>query len=208
MKQEEFDEIMRLNADTLSEIRNKAHQIHQSVNQLYDKNLPYSVHIDRVAEIAAEYASLICDTPGDVIPIIFGAYFHDTIEDARLTYNDVLKIARTYMSDVQAMTAAEIVYALTNEKGRTRAERANDKYYEGIRSTPYAPLCKVADRIANMSFSAANTSEYNKRMLALYAAENPHFMVAVTDGDHSNSDIRFKVPETMTERLMLLAAGK
>ena len=40
------------------------------------------------------------------------------------------------------------MYALTNEKGRTRAERAGVKYYEGIRAVPYAPMVKLADRMA------------------------------------------------------------
>lgn len=202
MTQEIFDDIMRQNADTLREIQDMAHQIHAGVNQHYGKNLPYSVHIDRVAKIASEYAWQICDTPDDIIPIIFGAYFHDTIEDARLTYNNVLNIASSFMSASQALMAAEIVYALTNEKGRTRAERANDKYYEGIRTTPYAPICKVADRLANVSFSGGNSAASDKRMLSVYAAENPHFLAAVTSS--TKEDSRLTVPSSMIEKLSLL----
>ena len=36
---------------------------------------------------------------------MFGAYFHDSIEDARLTYNDVHKIALEYMNEDQAIIA-------------------------------------------------------------------------------------------------------
>ena len=57
------------------------------------------------------------------------------------------------LDEAQAFMAAEIVYALTNEKGRTRAERAGVKYYEGIRAVPYAPMVKLADRMANVRFS-------------------------------------------------------
>jgi len=67
------------------------------------------------------------------VPLFFGGYYHDSIEDARLTYNDVMKVARNMMTEEQALMATEIVYALTNEKGRTRAERAGEKYYQGIR---------------------------------------------------------------------------
>lgn len=199
MKHQEFEEIMRQNADTLREIQEMAHQIHAGVNQHYGKNLPYSVHIDRVAEIAGEYLWQICDTPEDVLPIIFAAYFHDTIEDARLTYNNVMDIAGSFMSTSQAFMASEIVYALTNEKGRTRADRANDKYYEGIRTTPYAPLCKVADRLANISFSAGNSAAADKRMLAIYATENLHFIAAVSGS--FKEDPRLRVPETMIEKI-------
>ncbi len=204
MKQEDFEEIIRRNSDTLSKIKTSAHQIHESVNQHYGNTLPYSVHIDRVAKITAEYAWLICDTPEDVIPIIFGAYFHDTIEDARLTYNDVKGIALTFMSEQQAIMAAEIVYALTNEKGRTRTERANEKYYKGIRTTPYAPLCKVADRLANVSFSAEKRLDSDKRMYRIYASENPHFMAALSSEKSDISDLRLTIPGKMKEKLQQL----
>ena len=46
------------------------------------------------------------------------------------------------MTNEQCITAAEIVYALTNDKGRTRKERAGEHYYAGIRETPYAPFVK------------------------------------------------------------------
>ena len=66
---------------------------------------------------------------------------------------------------------AEIVYALTNEKGRTRKERANAKYYEGIRATPYATLVKVCDRIANVT----NSRNKGSRMLDVYRKEYSDF---------------------------------
>ena len=76
------------------------------------------------------------------------------------TYNDVRKRARSLgLDEAQAFMAAEIVYALTNEKGRTRAERAGVKYYEGIRAVPYAPMVKLADRMANIRFSLRQTSD-------------------------------------------------
>ena len=55
---------------------------------------------------------------------------------------------------------SEIAYALTNEKGRTRTDQANEKYYEGIRSTKYAPMVKYADRIANLRYSVMNAIEH------------------------------------------------
>ena len=108
----------------------------------------------------------------DILPVLFGAYFHDSIEDARLTYNDVKKIAEKYMSSEQAFLATEIVYALTNEKGRNRHERANDKYYEGIRNTKYAPLVKACDRLSNYEFAKATKS----RMVKMYESEMDEFI--------------------------------
>ncbi|WP_298473442.1 hypothetical protein [uncultured Maribacter sp.] len=61
-------------------------------------------------------------------------WVHDIIEDARETYIDVLENTN--------VTIAELAYALTNEKGRTRKERANDAYYRGIQKTPNASFVK------------------------------------------------------------------
>lgn len=60
---------------------------------------------------------------------------------------------------------------MSNEKGKTRAERANDKYYEGIRNTPGAVFVKLCDRIANVQYSKMTKS----RMFEMYKKENLHF---------------------------------
>ncbi|MEM7658224.1 MAG: phosphohydrolase [Bacteroidota bacterium] len=110
-----------------------------------------------VAEAAKPFVK---ELPAETQEIILAAcWCHDLIEDARETYNDVKKVL--------GEPVAELVYALTNEKGRTRAERANEKYYAGIRSTPYATLIKVCDRIANVRHSKAKGS----RMFQVYGME-------------------------------------
>mgnify|MGYP007056209090 CR=1 FL=1 len=116
------------------------------------QNVEYSALEDRYA---AEHGHRVCTSPADVVPLLFGTFYHDSIEDARLTYNDVMSKARCFMNDEQALAATEIVYALTNDKGRTRAERAGEKYYAGIRSTPYAPFVKLCDRMANVAFTCS-----------------------------------------------------
>lgn len=94
--------------------------------------------------------------------------------------------------------AAEIVYALTNEKGRTRAERAGVKYYEGIRATPYAPMVKLADRMANVRFSLRQTSDYNHRMARVYREEWPHFLASLWP---ATDDPRMGLPQEMVLQL-------
>lgn len=59
-----------------------------------------------------------------------------------------------------------------NEKGKNRNERANDKYYEGIRETDGAVFVKLCDRIANVQYSKMTKS----RMFEMYKKENVHFM--------------------------------
>lgn len=174
MREADFDSVLEQNDSLIGQIGDRAGSIHDFVRQTYG-SLPYHYHLDMVAELVRAYGHLVCKQQEDVIPIIFAAYFHDSIEDARLTYNDVRHIAEEYMDKEQAYVAAEIVYALTNEKGRNRAERENERYFEGIRKTPYASFVKLCDRYANYSFS----KEEGSGMAKAYEKEMPIFLEGI-----------------------------
>lgn len=151
--------------------RDLAAKAHEDTNHRYDKegkNHPYIYHLDMVVEVAREFKHLIPEK--DYFDVETGLYFHDAIEDARLTYNDVYKLTKS-------LIAANIAYALTNEKGKTREERANDKYYDGIMDTEYAPFGKVCDRIANMRYGKQEGSS----MLQTYIKEYPDFKKKLYD---------------------------
>ena len=182
----------------IGEIRQSAHNLHQSVNQIYGDDLPYGYHLDMVVQGIHDYGYQVCACEADVLPLFFGGYYHDSIEDARLTYNDVMKTALKWMKGEQALMATEIVYALTNDKGRTRAERAGEKYYRGIRETPYAPFVKLCDRLANISYSCSADGGKGSRMKDVYRAEMPHFLPSI---DPHSDDIRFQVPTDVVEAL-------
>lgn len=179
-------------------IRQSAHDLHQSVNQSYGDDLPYGYHLDMVVEGIRQFGHLVCVREEDVLPLFFGGYYHDSIEDARLTYNDVMHTARQYLTEEQALLATEIVYALTNDKGRNRSERAGEKYYEGIRTTPYAPFVKLCDRMANITFSCSGTDAVNRHMRDVYRQEVPHFLSSINP--HSD-DPRLLVPREMVFKL-------
>ncbi len=201
MTKDNFKAILDKYADEIVQIRYSAHSLHASVNQNYDQVHPYGYHLDMVAKLVQRYGYYVCSDEADVLPLIFGAYYHDAIEDARRTYNDVLRTARQFMDEEQALLAAEIVYALTNDKGRTRAERAGERYYQGIRSTPYAPLVKLADRLANATYSFRHLNEkndfagLNAQMKEVYRREMPHFLQSITVSD--TDDLRYQLPPEM-----------
>ena len=195
---EEIEVWMRGLRRILEEVRQSAHELHARVNQTYDGTKPYGVHLDMVAQSVYDYAYLVCDDERDLLPLFFGAYYHDSIEDARLTYNDVMATAKRWMDDQQAYLAAEIVYALTNDKGRTREERAGAHYYQGIRETPYAPFVKLADRLANITYSCQSKEAHNQRMREVYLRELPHFLEAI---DAHSTDPRFALPEEMINKI-------
>lgn len=159
MERQWFDKWVKEHETVLQNIRQAAHELHESVNQTYDGSHPYGFHLDMVVDSIYKYGHEVCADEQDLLPLFFGAYYHDSIEDARQTYNDVKKAALQWMDKEQAITAAEIVYALTNDKGRTRAERAGEHYYQGIRETPYAPFVKLADRLANTTYSFTHANQ-------------------------------------------------
>jgi hypothetical protein len=192
--QQKLDEL----APIINEIRNDAHALHASVNHAYDRIRPYGFHLDMVVNWVRKYIEVVCVSEQDVLPIYFAAFYHDSIEDARLSYNDVMRIAKELMNEEQAYLATEIVYALTNEKGRNRAERANEKYFAGIREIPYAPFVKLADRLANTSYAFSKGTADSLRMSKVYREELPGFLEALKV---EGTDVRFSLPEAMVEDL-------
>ena len=192
--QQKLDEL----APIINEIRNDAHALHASVNHAYDRIRPYGFHLDMVVNWVRKYIEEVCVSEQDILPIYFAAFYHDSIEDARLSYNDVMKIAQELMDEEQAYLATEIVYALTNEKGRNRAERANEKYFAGIREIPYAPFVKLADRLANTSYAFSKGTADSLRMSKVYREELPGFLDALKV---EGTDVRFSLPAAMVEDL-------
>lgn len=133
---------------------------HEAVNHRYG-NKPYSSHLKMVFVFGIKYIHLIPEEFRE--QVLASLWTHDLIEDARQTYNDVKKVCGEFV--------AEITYALTNEKGRTRSDRANQKYYDGILITPYADFAKICDRLANVS----NSRNEGHGMVNTYKKEQPHF---------------------------------
>ena len=201
MTQQEFQACVEKHRSDIEEVRERAYMLHESVNQRYDKKHPYGFHLDMVADSVFKYGHLVCQNEHDVLPLFFGAFYHDSIEDARMSYNDVTKAARLFMDDEQAYMTAEMVYALTNDKGRTRAERAGEHYYQGIRDTPYAPFLKLADRLANTTYSFAHSNPANTHMKEVYRKEMPHFLEAINA--HSD-DPRKALPQEMIDEIFKL----
>lgn len=158
---------------------------HKNTNHLYDDLIPYEFHLRMVVQVFKDFKYTLPknlytkeveahrgiwemdDITESVIEL--ACWGHDLIEDTRVSYNDV---KNTLDESGYAKTpVADIIYAVTNEKGKNRKERANEKYYEGIRSTPGAVFVKLCDRIANVQYSKMTKSSMFKK----YSEENPHF---------------------------------
>ena len=138
-------------------------EAHAKVNQTYDGK-PYSVHLMMAIVEGMKFIHILPEERRE--DVLHALLLHDTIEDCRLTRNDILKISNEKVSD--------LVYAVTNEKGRNRRERANPKYYRGIRNEQDATLVKMCDRLANVAYSRNNLPD--SRMFDLYKRENESFL--------------------------------
>lgn len=171
---------------------------HKNTNHFYDTYLPYEMHLRMVHQAAVNFQDLLDDVhdyytgrkliteKGQDVTFtlrnacLLACWGHDLIEDTRVSYNDV--------KEHLGQEVADIVYAVTNEKGKNRKERANDKYYEGIRNTPGAVFVKLCDRIANVQYSKMTGS----RMFEMYKKENDEFIVQL-GWDDTNTHPYFKM---------------
>lgn len=141
---------------------------HREVNHHYNALYPYAFHLQMTAEIAQKFIHLI---PKEDRPdVIGGCWTHDIIEDARETYSNVKQNTNEVI--------AEYAYACCNEKGKTRGERANKKYYDEIKAYKHASFIKLCDRIANVTFSINEKSS----MYNMYKKEFDNFYENLYDG--------------------------
>lgn len=141
---------------------------HREVNHNYDALHNYAFHLQMTVDVAKKFIHLIPSEERE--DVIGGCWTHDIIEDARETYNNVKKATNKVI--------AEYAYRCTNEKGRTRKERANDKYYAEIKEYKHTTFIKLCDRIANVSFAKENGSS----MLDMYEKEFNNFYEKLYDG--------------------------
>lgn len=190
MEKQLFISIVERYYPWISCLEKAAFQIHDDVNQKYDHVLPYGFHLKMVASFVSRYGYLFAESEADILVLYGSAYLHDTIEDARMTYNDIVKFIDDFRVGSLVLPeeikrkleeqVPEIVYALTNEKGRNRKERANETYYKGIRDTRFASFIKMCDRLANIQYTMMFV--FANRMLEVYRREYPEFIRSISEG--------------------------
>jgi len=103
------------------------------------------------------------------------AWLHDTIEDTVIRYEDVLEAFGEKIAD--------ITYAVTDKRGKTRVER-HEATYPTIAKDARATLVKVADRAANFAMSK------HERQKQFYKYEREHVYFKATLLEHT-----FGIPE-------------
>ncbi len=109
---------------------------------------PYVTHLGAVRSVLADF--------GHGGPLAIAAWLHDTVEDTKVTREDV---ESRFGAEVAAL-----VWAVTGT-GATREER-NHSAYAKIQAHPAAATLKLADRVANVEASRTVPAK-----LAKYRAE-------------------------------------
>lgn len=134
------------------------HQHDVVCNQTYAKALPYSMHLMFVEKQANKFLHLV---PAEKHSLVrMGCWGHDLIEDARVSYNDIIQ--ETHDNEL-----AEIIFLCTEMRGRDRAERKNEQFYDQLSKNRLATFVKLCDVIANIKYSILE----NSRMLKRYQEE-------------------------------------
>lgn len=144
------------------EFAQKAH-----ANHMYD-HFPYFKHLQDVVNVLIRFGYTDPD-------LLDAGWCHDTMEDAGKSYSDIKKEL--------GIEVAEIVYCVTDEKGRNRKEK-KEKTLPGIRANPDAIIIKLADRIANCEHSNVYAGD-DKNFLDMYRKEYKLFRWALFVPGHA-----------------------
>ena len=147
------------------------HQHDVVCNQKYNKTLPYSFHLEMVERQSEKFKKYLPEEFSRYNATWNAIWGHDSIEDARMTYNEIKQL-------FGEMTA-DIIYLCTENRGKTRDERKNEQWYNELKENDLAVFVKLCDLIANVKFSLLSNSsmfdkykkEYNQKIRPILFTE-------------------------------------
>jgi (p)ppGpp synthase/HD superfamily hydrolase len=141
-----------------------AERVHE--DQCYGDTIYYKHLLDTWS--CYVFAAKKHDLPYDEC-VAAACWLHDTLEDTTTKYSELVA---EFGEEV-----ADIVYAVTDEKGRNRAERHRKTYLGIVLAGDNAVAVKLCDRIANLAYSVATK---NKSKLRMYVGEDMAFRDLLT----------------------------
>jgi len=109
-------------------------------------------------ELGHEYYIQDYLTDEEYIIVKASVRLHDSLEDGRISYNDI----KLYFG----VEIADTVYGVTDDTGRNRTERKN---YARIKENRFSRIVKIIDRIANVTESKLTGSSMFKKYIKEYA---------------------------------------
>lgn len=148
--------------------RENAKNYHNNTNCVYD-NHEYIYHIDMVVDNIVKYENIFNDTNDYVLTSIAG-YYHDCIEDAQLSFNNI--------KDVSNVDVARIVLAVTDIHEENRLMRHLMTMGKTVKDYR-AIVLKLCDILANASYSKKTGSSMFKKYSKEYEYRRPIFKAAL-----------------------------
>lgn len=124
-------------------------------NQKYDTRLPYSQHLRYVDAQYQKYEHLLTEEERPIARK--GCAGHDLIEDARVTFNDLVQ------DSLCGPESAEVIYACTELRGHNRDERHAVEYYEYLAKNKIGVFVKLCDILANVKYGLLTNSSMFKK---------------------------------------------
>ena len=122
-------------------------EAHRSTNHMYGKGAneeTYDYHTEHVADVARRFMHCTNFSNDEIEITIAGCYGHDSVSDARITYNDI-------NNSLRSSRLAKVCCNLCEDMhGTNREERNSPSYYERITSDEISAYIKICDRIANI----------------------------------------------------------
>lgn len=152
----------------LNEHRNKANDFHNKANCKYDGKY-YVFHLDMVVDGIMKYETVFLNHKDYRVAAISG-YYHDLIEDAQLSFNDVKAASNRRV--------ALVVLAVTDVHEENRLLR--HLFTMGKTVKDYiAIIVKMADMRSNGLYSKENGSSMYKKYVEEYKYRRPIFKKAL-----------------------------
>jgi (p)ppGpp synthase/HD superfamily hydrolase len=139
-----------------------AHGAH--AGQKYGHVTPYTKHLEMAVQVLYEHIRDNEMSPLHFTILAQATWLHDTLEDTRVVFDDLAGYFGTVV--------AGIVEAVTDRPGKSRRERHQKTYPLIRRYGSDAVAVKLADRIANVTYSLSNE---DAKKLKMYRNEYPFF---------------------------------
>jgi len=145
-----------------------ARKAHDAANCTYDGK-DYIFHLDMVVDGIMKYETVFLNHKDYRIAVI-GGYYHDLIEDAQLSFNDIKYASSKHV--------ARIVLAVTDVHEENRLLRHLATMGKTVKDY-IAIIVKMADMRANGTYSKSNSSSMYKKYVAEYEYRRPIFKMAL-----------------------------
>ena len=155
--------------DKQETIKTYAQRCYDEANCEYGMGQNYFVHIDMVIENLLKYCRVFTSVE-DATNTLYAGFTHDLMEDAKQTWNDINKVCGKEIAD--------ITLSVTDVPAENRLMKHLLTMGKTVRDHR-AIILKMADMLANATYSRDTGSSMYKKYVAEYEYRRPIFQMAL-----------------------------